>query len=172
MFDLKQLYILSTFCSCLLIVENWCSIYLEKLKNTHSNECIERIYFRTISSSIMIYNLLGFILFYRITYDSFCSIKIKITTFDWLGFMPVSRYVVVEHVSVKERHFPDKLILSSEKFLSFYEEIIDAQRFLFYIILSNYLRSIFFCWDKHRDISRTWFHVCMNVHCCKRHNLT
>ena len=26
----------------------------------------------------------------------------------------------------------------SEKFLSFYEEIIDAQCFLFYIILSNY----------------------------------
>ena len=44
----------------------------------------------------------------------------------------------------------------SEKFLSFYEKIIDAQRFLFYIILSNYVRYIFFCWDKHRDISQTW----------------
>ena len=41
----------------------------------------------------------------------------------------------------------------SEKFLSFYEEIMDTQRFLFYIILSNYVRSILFCWDKHRDIS-------------------
>ena len=41
----------------------------------------------------------------------------------------------------------------SEKFLSFYEEIIDAQRFLFYIILSNYVRSILFYWHKHRDIS-------------------
>ena len=54
----------------------------------------------------------------------------------------------------------------SEKLLSFYEEIIDAQRILVYIILSNYLRSILCCWDKHRDISQT-FHVCMMVHCCK-----
>ena len=38
----------------------------------------------------------------------------------------------------------------SEKFLSFYEEIIDAQRLLFYIILSNYVRSILFCRDKRR----------------------
>ena len=48
----------------------------------------------------------------------------------------------------------------SEKFLSFYEEIIDAQCILFYIILPNYVQSILFCWDKHRDISQTWFHVC------------
>ena len=40
----------------------------------------------------------------------------------------------------------------SDKFLSFYEEIIDAQRFLFYIILSNYVRFILFCWDKLHDI--------------------
>lgn len=33
----------------------------------------------------------------------------------------------------------------SEKFLSFYEEIIEAQRSLFYIHLSNYVRSILFC---------------------------
>ena len=33
----------------------------------------------------------------------------------------------------------------SEKFLSFYEEIIDAQRLLFYIILSNFLGSVLFC---------------------------
>ena len=52
---------------------------------------------------------------------------------------------------------------SSEKFLSFYEKIIDAQGFLFYIISSNYVRSILLCWDKHRDISQTWFHVCMKV---------
>ena len=51
----------------------------------------------------------------------------------------------------------------SEKFLSFYEEIIDAQRFFFCIIFSNYVRSILFCWDKHRDISQTWFHVCMTL---------
>ena len=30
-------------------------------------------------------------------------------------------------------------IRSSEKFLSFYKEIMDAQRFPFYIILSNYV---------------------------------
>ena len=30
----------------------------------------------------------------------------------------------------------------SQKFLSFYKEIVDAQHFLFYIILSNYVRSI------------------------------
>ena len=32
-------------------------------------------------------NIFRFILSYRITYDPFCSIKIKITTFDRLGFM-------------------------------------------------------------------------------------
>ena len=60
-------------------------------------------------------------------------------------------------------------IRSSEKFLSLYEEIIDAQRFSFYIILPNYVRSISFCWDKHRDISQTWFQVSLKVHCCKKH---
>ena len=45
----------------------------------------------------------------------------------------------------------------SEKFLSFHEEIINAQRFFFYIILFDYVQSILFCWDKHRDISQTWF---------------
>ena len=38
-----------------------------------------------------------------------------------------------------------------------------------YIILSNYVRSILFCWDKHCEISQTWFHVCMKLHCCKKH---
>ena len=57
----------------------------------------------------------------------------------------------------------------SEKFLSFYEEITNAQGFLFYIILSNYVRSILFCRDKHRDISQTWFHVCTKVDCCRKH---
>ena len=33
----------------------------------------------------------------------------------------------------------------SEKFLSSYEEIIDAQRLLFYIILSNFVGSVLFC---------------------------
>ena len=57
----------------------------------------------------------------------------------------------------------------SEKFLSFYKEITDAERFLFYSILSNYVRSILLCWDKHSEISQTWFHVCTKVHCCKKH---
>ena len=62
-----------------------------------------------------------------------------------------------------------KCIRLSEKFLSLYEEVIDALRFLFYIILSNCVRSTLFRWDKHRDISRPWFHVCTKVHCCKNH---
>ena len=57
----------------------------------------------------------------------------------------------------------------SEKFLSFYEEIINARRFFFYIILSNYVRSVLFCRDRHRDISQTCFHVCIKTHCCKKH---
>ena len=57
-----------------------------------------------------------------------------------------------------------KYIRLSEKFLSFHEEIIDAQCFL-----SNYVQSILLRWDKHRDISQTWFHVYMNVHRCKKH---
>ena len=56
----------------------------------------------------------------------------------------------------------------SEKFLPFHEEIIDAQRFFFYIILSNYVRSILFCSDKHRHISHTYFHVCYKNHDCER----
>ena len=63
----------------------------------------------------------------------------------------------------------DGIIRLLETFLSFYQDIIDAQRILFYIILSNYVRSILFRWDKHRDISQTWFHVSMKVHCCKKH---
>ena len=39
-------------------------------------------------------------------------------------------------------------IRSSEKFLSFYKEITDAQHFSFYIILSNYTRSILFYRNK------------------------
>ena len=51
------------------------------------------------------HNIFHFILFYPITYDSFCSVKIKITTFDGLGFMFVQRCIVVKDVSVKERQF-------------------------------------------------------------------
>ena len=49
-------------------------------------------------------------LFYRITYDPSCSIKIKITTFDRLGFVFVQRCVAVKDLSVKEKDFPDNLI--------------------------------------------------------------
>ena len=37
-------------------------------------------------------NIFRFILFYRITYDPFCSIKIKITTFNELGFIKMHLY--------------------------------------------------------------------------------
>ena len=50
------------------------------------------------------HNIFRFILFYRVTHDPFCSINIKITTFD--------RYIVVKDVSVKERHFSDNLIFN------------------------------------------------------------
>ena len=56
------------------------------------------------------HKIFRFILFYRITYDPFCFIEIKITTFDKLGFMFVYRCVVVKDVPVKERHFSDNLI--------------------------------------------------------------
>ena len=46
-------------------------------------------------------------------YDPFCSIKIKITMFDRLGFMFVQRCVVVKDASVKKRHFSDNLIHTS-----------------------------------------------------------
>ena len=92
-----------------------------------------------------------------------------------------------------------KSVRSSEKFLSFYEEIIDARRFLYYItlccityyyillhityyyimlytlcfvlyyiILLNRWDKLLNCWDKHRDISQTRFHVCMKMHRCKK----
>ena len=43
-------------------------------------------FFRFIRKQWM-HDIFLFILFYRITYDPFCSIKIRITTFDRLGFM-------------------------------------------------------------------------------------
>ena len=76
---------------------------------------------------------------------------------------------MLSHFCLKKSDRDVTIIWLSEKFLSFYEEIIDAQRLLFYIILSNYVRSILFCRDKHRDISQTCFHVCMKVHCCEKH---
>ena len=49
--------------------------------------------------------------FYIILSNPFCSIKIKITTFDRLGFMFVQRCVVLKYVSVKERDFSGKRII-------------------------------------------------------------
>ena len=59
-------------------------------------------------------------------------------------------------------------IRSSEKFLSFYEEIMDAQYFSFYIILSNYVWSILFYQDEDRNVWQIRFHVCIKLHRCKR----
>ena len=105
---------------------------------------------------------------------------------NYRDFQPVKRDVVlststflIRNLDVLELMFSKKIlwlfntyrdsIRSSEKFLSFYEEIIDAQRFSFYIILTNYVRIILLCWDKHRDISQTWFLVCVKVQYCKKH---
>ena len=43
------------------------------------------------------------------------SVKIKTRTFDRLSFMFVKRCVVVKNVSVKERHFSDNLIQTSDR---------------------------------------------------------
>ena len=60
------------------------------------------------------YSIFRFVLFYRITCDSFCSIKLEITTFDRLDFTFVQRCVVVKDVSVKERHSLDNLIQDTQ----------------------------------------------------------
>ena len=59
-------------------------------------------------------------------------------------------------------------VRSSEKFLSFYKEVMDAQHFSFYIMLSNYVRSIFLYQDKDRNVWQIRFHVCIKMHRCKR----
>ena len=55
-----------------------------------------------------------YIILLRITYDPFCSIEIKITTFDGLGLAFVYRCIVVKDVSVKEGHFSDNPMLPSD----------------------------------------------------------
>ena len=45
---------------------------------------------------------------------------------------------------------------------------MDAQHFSFYIILSNYVRSIFFYQDKDHNVWYIRFHVCIMMHRCKR----
>ena len=58
-------------------------------------------------------------------------------------------------------------IRSSEKFLSFYKEIMDAH-FSFYIILSNYVWFILFYQDKDYNVRQIRFPVCTKMHCYKR----
>ena len=55
---------------------------------------------------------------------------------------------------------------SSEKFLSFHKEIMDAH-FLFYIILSNYA-SIWFSQNKDYNVRQIKFHVCIKINRCKK----
>ena len=54
-------------------------------------------------------------------------------------------------------------IKSSEKFLSFYKEIMDAQHFPFYFILSNYVWSILFYQNKDHNVRQIKFHVCTDA---------
>ena len=56
-------------------------------------------------------------------------------------------------------------IKSSEKFLSFCKEIMDALHFPFYIILSNY---ILFYQNKDHNVRQIKFHVYIKMHRCKR----
>ena len=43
--------------------------------------------------------------------------------------------------------------------------------FYFILFMSNYVRSILFCWDKHRDILQIWLHVCIKMRYCKKTRL-
>ena len=58
-------------------------------------------------------------------------------------------------------------IRSSEKFLSFYKEIMDPH-FPFYIILSNYVWSTLFYQNKDHNVRQIRFHVCIMMLRCKR----
>ena len=58
-------------------------------------------------------------------------------------------------------------IRSSEKILSFYKEIMGAQHFPFYIILSNYVWSILFYQNKDHNVRQIRFHVSIKMHRCK-----
>ena len=57
---------------------------------------------------------------------------------------------------------------SSGKLLSFYKEIMAAQHFPFYIILSNYVWSTLFYQNKDHNVRQIKFHVCIKMHRCKR----
>ena len=96
--------------------------------------------------------------------DTFCAtpwMPLQTCLITHRGFLIVHRTRPLNYrshhfvnISLETTDFSMEYFRLSEKFLSFYEE----KFLLFYIILSNYARSILFCWDKHRDISRTWFH--------------
>ena len=45
---------------------------------------------------------------------------------------------------------------------------MDVQHFLFYIILSNYVWSIFFYQNKDHNVRQIRFHVCIKMRHCKR----
>ena len=59
-------------------------------------------------------------------------------------------------------------IRSSEKFLSFYKELTDAQHSPFYIILSNYVWWMLFYQNKDHNVRQISFHVCIKMNRCKR----
>ena len=58
-------------------------------------------------------------------------------------------------------------IRSSEKFLSFYKETMNAQHFPLYITLSNYVWSILFYEIKDHNVRQIRFHVGIKIRCCK-----
>ena len=58
------------------------------------------------------HNVFCFILFSRMTYDSFCYVEINTATFRRLGFTFVRRCTVVKNTFAKERRFSDNLIIS------------------------------------------------------------
>ena len=45
---------------------------------------------------------------------------------------------------------------------------MDVQHFSFYIILSNYVRSILFFQNKDHNVQQIRFHVCIKMHRCNR----
>ena len=59
-------------------------------------------------------------------------------------------------------------LLGRLKSFFIYKEIMDAQHFPFYIILSNYVWSILFYQDKNYNVRYIRFHVCIKMRCCKR----
>ena len=61
------------------------------------------------------HNIFRFILFYRITYDPFRSIKIKIKTCDGLGFMFVERRVCKRKTLFGQPNLSMKKVLFSLK---------------------------------------------------------